>query len=64
MDQKVSYENYYKNIEDAKEPTIVVNNYTKDSKIIDGIKFGIGFYIGFKLARTLKYFIMAKITKK
>ena len=55
MEQKVSYEDCYKKYEEVREPKIVVNNYSKGLSIIDGLKFGFGFYIGFKAARTFLY---------
>ena len=40
--------------EEPKQIFIVVDNKKAKTKMIDYIKFGVGFYIGFKLARTAK----------
>ena len=34
------------------------------TRLIDHIKFGFGFYIGFTAARTLKYLLLGKVNKK
>lgn len=34
------------------------------ARFVDGIKFGVGFYVGYKAARKLKNIIIAKFSKK
>lgn len=41
--------------EETNQAIIVIANKKEGTKLIDCIKFGVGFYIGFKLARTVKY---------
>ena len=57
MDQKITFE-------EPKEIHIVVVNKKPKTRLVDSIKFGAGFYIGFKLARTAKYALIKIATKK
>lgn len=52
-------------IVEPKEIFIVVENKRcAKSTLLDYIKFGAGFYIGFKLARGIKYAIVNSVSKK
>lgn len=64
INTRMRYEDCYDNYGKTEEPKIVINNYTRESKIFDYIKLGFGFYIGFTAARTLKHLLIAKVTKK
>ena len=50
--------------EEPKQMVIVIENKKSRSRLLDSIKFGAGFYIGFKLARTVKHIIVNAISKK
>ena len=43
---------------------LVIGVEKPKTRLVDSIKFGFGFYIGFNLARTLKYLILATTGKK
>ena len=51
-------------IVEPKQMFIVIENKKSRSRLLDSIKFGAGFYIGFKLARTIKHIVVNAISKK
>ena len=64
IDTRLRYEDCYENCRKDEEPKVVINNYAKEYKMSDYIKLGFGFYVGFNMARILKYLIIAKAAIK
>ena len=50
-----------KETKNSKGVIVMIENKTKKSKIIDSIKFGAGFYIGFTLASAIKNAIVKAV---
>lgn len=50
--------------EEPKQMVIVFEHKKSKPRFLDSVKFGAGFYIGFKLARTAKYALIKAATKK
>lgn len=50
--------------EEPKQMVIVIENKKAKAKFTDYVMFGAGFYVGFKIARTIKHLIVKAVTKK
>ena len=63
-EEKIVVPEINKEVKEPNQMIIVFEHRKSKSRFLDSIKFGAGFYIGFKLARTAKYALIKIATKK